>query len=63
MILVIDPKRLKSPVKVEALAGGTDEFPHIYGPLPTSAVVEVLPVVVRQGRFIVEGLVPDANRL
>ena len=60
VVLVIDPTRVKSPLKVEGVGGGTEEFPHIYGPLPTSAVVDVLPVVVDAGQFIVEGLVPDA---
>jgi uncharacterized protein (DUF952 family) len=41
VVLVIDPTRLTSPVKVESLDGGTEEFPHIYGPLPTSAVIDV----------------------
>jgi uncharacterized protein (DUF952 family) len=41
VVLVIDPKLLGSPVKVESLDGGTEEFPHIYGPLPASAVVDV----------------------
>ena len=60
VVLVIDPKRVKSPVKIEGVDGGTEEFPHIYGPLPTSAVVDVLAVVVQEGQFVVEGLVPDA---
>ena len=60
VVLVIDPKRVGCAVKVENLDGGTEEFPHIYGPLPASAVVDVLPVVVQDGQFIVEGLVPDA---
>jgi uncharacterized protein (DUF952 family) len=41
VVLVIDPKLVNSPVKVEGVDGGTDEFPHIYGPLPTSAVIDV----------------------
>ena len=47
-------------MKVEGVDGGSEEFPHIYGPLLTSAVVDVLPVVVQAGQFVVEGLVPDA---
>ena len=61
VVLVIDPTRLTSPVKVENLDGGSEELPHIYGPLPTSAVVDVLPVVVQEGQFTVEGL-GDASR-
>lgn len=42
--LEIDPDRLDVPV-VEEVPGGADEaFPHIYGPLPVAAVVEVRPV-------------------
>jgi glutathione S-transferase len=60
VVLVIDPKRVRSPLKLEGVDGGAEEFPHIYGPLPTSAVVDVLPVVVQEGQFIVDRLVPDA---
>ncbi|GAA2946984.1 DUF952 domain-containing protein [Kitasatospora cinereorecta] len=43
VVLVIDPARLQDPVRYEALAPGGEEFPHIYGPLPVDAVVEVRP--------------------
>ena len=33
VVLVIDPTRVPSDVKVENLGGGTEWFPHIYGPL------------------------------
>ena len=56
VVLVIDPTRVNSPLKVEGVDGGAEEFPHIYGPLPTSAVVDVLPVRVEAGEFTVEGL-------
>ncbi|MFI6120297.1 DUF952 domain-containing protein [Streptomyces sp. NPDC051064] len=41
VVLVIDTGRLPAPVRYEAMEPGGQEFPHIYGPLPTSAVVEV----------------------
>jgi uncharacterized protein (DUF952 family) len=41
VVLVIDPGRLTAPVRYEAMEPGGEEFPHIYGPLPASAVVEV----------------------
>lgn len=44
VLLVIDPARLDAPVAVEAVADSAETFPHIYGPLNTSAVVQVLPV-------------------
>lgn len=59
VVLAIDPTRLSSPVKVENLDGGTEGFPHIYGPLPTSAVIDVLPTSFDRGQFIVEGLSPE----
>lgn len=43
VVLVIDTGKLPAPVRYEAMAPGGEEFPHIYGPLPTSAVVEVRP--------------------
>ncbi|MEV0488608.1 DUF952 domain-containing protein [Streptomyces atratus] len=41
VVLVIDPARLSVPVRYEALVPGGEEFPHIYGPVPVDAVVEV----------------------
>jgi uncharacterized protein (DUF952 family)/ribosomal protein S18 acetylase RimI-like enzyme len=46
LLLVVDPARLTDPVRIEegvpADPGGR-LFPHAYGPLPTSAVVAVVP--------------------
>jgi uncharacterized protein (DUF952 family) len=41
VVLRIDPGRLPSRVEVEDLAGAGERFPHVYGPIPVSAVVEV----------------------
>ncbi|MFE6696833.1 DUF952 domain-containing protein [Streptomyces sp. NPDC057718] len=44
VVLVVDPARLTDPVRYEAMKPGGEEFPHLYGPLPVSAVVEVRPL-------------------
>ncbi|MFD0421902.1 DUF952 domain-containing protein, partial [Streptomyces parvus] len=36
-----DPGRLADPVRYEAMKPGGEKFPHLYGPLPVGAVVEV----------------------
>jgi uncharacterized protein (DUF952 family) len=40
-MLAIDPDRVQAPVIAENLEGGAELFPHIYGPIPISAVTEV----------------------
>lgn len=45
LLLEVDPDRIPSEVRVETLDGGTEGFPHIYGPLPTVAVRSVHPLV------------------
>lgn len=40
MLLEIDPARLTAKVVEENLEGGVEQFPHIYGPLPMTAVVK-----------------------
>ncbi|MEV6348135.1 DUF952 domain-containing protein [Actinoplanes sp. NPDC051851] len=44
VVLVIDGERLTAPVRYEAMEPGGDEFPHLYGELPTTAVIRVVPV-------------------
>jgi uncharacterized protein (DUF952 family)/nitroreductase len=41
VLLTIDPDRLDAEVRVEDLAGAGATFPHIYGPLPLDAVIQV----------------------
>lgn len=41
ILLVIDESRLGVPVRREAVPEVGQTFPHIYGPLPLAAVVEV----------------------
>jgi uncharacterized protein (DUF952 family)/uncharacterized glyoxalase superfamily protein PhnB len=41
VLLHIDPARLQAPVRYENLEGGRELFPHVYGPVPVSAVASV----------------------
>ncbi|MBC7273929.1 MAG: DUF952 domain-containing protein [Streptomyces sp.] len=43
VVLVVDPARLDVPVKYEAPEPGGEEYPHVYGPVPVGAVVDVEP--------------------
>src|SRR5437762_2991086 len=40
LLLSLDPNRLVSPMREED-AGNGEKFPHIYGPIPLTAVVAV----------------------
>jgi uncharacterized protein (DUF952 family) len=41
LLLHIDSDRLDAEVRYENLEGGIELFPHVYGPIPVSAVVAV----------------------
>ena len=41
VVLEIETDRLEAEVRVENLDGGDELFPHIYGPVPVDAVVDV----------------------
>ncbi|MFS8100302.1 DUF952 domain-containing protein [Lentzea alba] len=41
LLVVIDPKLLDVPVRWEAVPDSPLWFPHVYGPIPVEAVVEV----------------------
>jgi len=41
VLLEIDPAQVPPPIVDENLEGGAELFPHIYGPLPLTAVVRV----------------------
>jgi glutathione S-transferase len=62
LLLVIDTSRVSSPVRVERLEGSEHAFPHIYGPLPVSAVVGVAPIpLAPDGRLRVDDLIYDGS--
>lgn len=42
VLLVVDPDRLDAEVRVEPV--GDDTYPHVYGPITPTAVVEVRPL-------------------
>jgi uncharacterized protein (DUF952 family) len=44
VVLRIDRGRLPSRVVVEDLVGTGERFPHVYGPIPVSAIVDVRPL-------------------
>jgi glutathione S-transferase len=48
VLLVIDPDRLTSELRYEAVPGADEPFPHIYGPLNLDAVVEARPFTVEE---------------
>lgn len=44
VVLTIDTTRLPAQVIAENTGGGIELFPHVYGPLPVSAVAAVKPL-------------------
>jgi anti-anti-sigma factor len=44
VVLRIDPRRLTARVEVEDLYGTGERFPHVYGPIPVTAVVDAQPL-------------------
>ena len=47
VLLTIDRGRVHAEIREEAPPGGTDRFPHIYGPLNLDAVAAVEPIAAR----------------
>jgi uncharacterized protein (DUF952 family) len=44
VVLEIDSARLAAPVRFEAAEAGGEHYPHVYGPIPAAAVVDVIAV-------------------
>jgi uncharacterized protein (DUF952 family) len=58
LLLVIDPSRVDSEIRIENLDGGSDQFPHIYGELPIANVVRVATIPMRDDCTLdLEGLI------
>jgi uncharacterized protein (DUF952 family) len=54
VLLKIDPERVNARVRYEEVPGG-ERFSHIYGPVPTSAVISATPVPAGEdGRLILD---------
>ena len=47
VLLVVETDLLDVPVVEEVVPGGTETYPHVYGPLDPGAVVEVLSLTLR----------------
>lgn len=44
VVLVIDPSRVRAPIRYEQVPGASAPFPHIYGPLNADAVLAARPL-------------------
>lgn len=53
VLLRVDPERLTAAVRLEEVPGGGERFPHLYGPLEPSCVVEEVPLERVDGRWLV----------
>ena len=59
VLLTVDPELLDLPVIAENTSGGTELFPHLYGPLPVAAVITVTPIEVdADGALVIPDLRP-----
>jgi glutathione S-transferase len=56
LLLVIDTDLLASPWQLDDVPGADDPFPHIYGPLNTSAVLDELVLSRTADGFVVPDL-------
>ena len=46
VLLSIDAAKVTSPIREENTEGGSELFPHIYGPLNLDAVIDVRPLAI-----------------
>ena len=45
-LLAIEPALIDAEIRHENTSGGTELFPHVYGPIPVEAVVAARPVAL-----------------
>ena len=43
VLLTVDPARVPAEIRLEVPEGATEAFPHVYGPIPVTAVTDVQP--------------------
>ena len=46
VLLTIEPALIDAEIRHENTSGGTELFPHVYGPIPVDAVVAARPVAL-----------------
>lgn len=46
VLLHIDASKISAAIRYENLEGGAELFPHVYGPIPCDAVIDVTPLTV-----------------
>lgn len=55
-LMLLDPDKLDKPLILENTVGGTELFPHIYGPINKEAVTSIEPFgiasIEREGLFL-----------
>lgn len=47
VLMELDPDRLGSPVRIEAVADSTERSPHLYGEIAPGSVIVARPLVAR----------------
>lgn len=53
VVLVVDAARVDREIRYENLEGGSEAYPHVYGPVPAAAIRRVVPLGVdAAGRFV-----------
>jgi uncharacterized protein (DUF952 family) len=59
VLLHVDPARLGCEVRYENLEGGEQLFPHVYGAIPVTAIVDVVPFRPAEDGHFVKVVAPE----